>query len=280
MKKKNCKLLSLLIITLLFVSCVTDKIKNDLTKDNFLGKVKSVREFTYDPVEKFGKIIKREISKRYGNQTKFNENGNQIEINRYNSDGRLNYKKTYKYDDRGYKTETNEYGFYGSLRGKSTYEYDDKGNQTKENNYNSDGSLDYQKTYEYDDKGNKTKQISDGYLNEKWTYEYDDKGNLTDYKNYFHDSLKYIFSLKYDDNGNNTEWNKYNSNGSFYMKSSLKYDDKRNLTELNSYRPDGSINFKITNKYEFDQVGNWTKQIQSKGAKPTYVKEREIEYYN
>ena len=67
------------------------------------------------------------------------------------------------------------------------------------------------------------------------TYEYDDKGNLTDYKNYFHDSLKYIFSLKYDDNGNNTEWNKYNSNGSFNMKSSLKYDDKRNLTELNSY---------------------------------------------
>ena len=54
---KTTKLLTIFSL-LLFCSCVENsKIKNDLTKDNLKGKIKSIKETPYYVVEKFGEWI-------------------------------------------------------------------------------------------------------------------------------------------------------------------------------------------------------------------------------
>ena len=141
--------------------CSDDK-KNDLTRNNLNGNVKSTYQVHFEAVEKFGKITKgskiktdeltiwlNEVFKEY------DDNGNTIEFNRYNSDGELEYKYTFEYDYKGNMIEMNW------LRGTLTYEYDDKGNINEENYYNSDGELEDKKTYEYkfDDKENWIQQI-------------------------------------------------------------------------------------------------------------------------
>ena len=101
--------------------------KNDLTEENLKGKVKSIKETTYKAVDKFGQIEKGDVLNNYFNI--YNEKGNKIEENWYNSDGRLHSKYTYKYDEKGNMIEENWYESDGSLYEKHTYKYEyDKNN--------------------------------------------------------------------------------------------------------------------------------------------------------
>ena len=101
--------------------------KNDLTEENLKGKVKSIKETTYKAVDKFGQIEKGDVLNNYFNI--YNEKGNKIEDNSYDSDGRLHSKYTYKYDEKGNMIEENWYESDGSLYEKHTYKYEyDKNN--------------------------------------------------------------------------------------------------------------------------------------------------------
>ena len=133
---------------LCLVSCNQSEKTNDLTEENLKGKVKSITENTYEAVEKFGQIEKDITISSYFHI--YNEKGNKIEENRYNSDGRLDYKSTDKYDEKGNKIEINYYDSDGRLDYKSTYKYDEKGNNIEGNYYNSNGRLWFKHTYIYD----------------------------------------------------------------------------------------------------------------------------------
>ena len=173
------------------------KIINDLTKKKLKGKVKSIKETTYQAVEKFGQIEKGDVlvdsSAVYtddGHFKIYNEKGNKIEENYYNSNGRLYSKTTYKYDEKGNMIEDNFYDSDdGSLIYKNTYKYDEKGNKIEEYHYDEDGKFNYKYTYKYDEKGNnieKNNYDSNGRLDSKYTYEYDKNNNWTqriEYKN-------------------------------------------------------------------------------------------------
>jgi hypothetical protein len=276
------KLYSSLILTFFLFNCSTDNIDkavNDLIKKNLLGKVNSLRQFSYVAIEKFGEISKgergSEISKNM--EIIFNENGNEIEINQWESSGNRGIKRILKYDI--------------------------KGNLIEENSYNPDGSLLAKVKLEYDDKGNKVglNRSFPAYLGyvENEIYKYDSKGNLIEENHYNPDGLTFMVKREYDDKGNEVETNRYNPDGSLggkwthkydskgnliednsvHFKSSFKYDDKGNKIESNSYNSDGNLDSKNTYKYTFDKVGNWTQQIKFKNYKPTYIIEREIEYY-
>ena len=153
---------------LCLVSCNQSEKKNDLTEENLKGKVKSITENTYEAVNKFGQIEKGDIlvdsSAVYtddGHFKIYNEKGNKIEKNVYDSNGRFHYKYTYKYDEKGNKIEENWYNSDGSLDSKYTYKYDEKGNIIEENYHNSNGRL-YEKhtyKYEYDKNNNWTQRI-------------------------------------------------------------------------------------------------------------------------
>ena len=191
------KIILVILSVLCLVSCNQSEKKNDLTEENLKGKVKSITENTYEAVNKFGQIEKGDVlvdsSAVYTDDGRFkiyNEKGNKIEENYYNSNGSLIYKNTYKYDEKGNKIEENYYNSNGRLYSKTTYKYDEKGNMIEDNFYDSDdGSLIYKNTYKYDEKGNIIEENhydSNGRLDSKYTYEYDKNNNWTqriEYKN-------------------------------------------------------------------------------------------------
>ena len=191
------KIILVILSVLCLVSCNQSEKKNDLTEENLKGKVKSITENTYEAVDKFGQIEKGDVlvdsSAVYtddGHFKIYNEKGNKIEENYYNSNGSLIYKNTYKYDEKGNIIEENYYNSNGRLYSKTTYKYDEKGNMIEDNFYDSDdGSLIYKNTYKYDEKGNnieKNNYDSNGRLDSKYTYEYDKNNNWTqriEYKN-------------------------------------------------------------------------------------------------
>ena len=182
------KIILVILSVLCLVSCNQSEKKNDLTEENLKGKVKSITENTYEAVDKFGQIEKGDVlvdsSAVYTDDGRFkiyNEKGNKIEENYYNSNGSLIYKNTYKYDEKGNKIEENYYNSNGRLYSKTTYKYDEKGNKIEEYHYDEDGKFNYKYTYKYDEKGNKIEENwydSDGSLYEKHTYKYEyDKNN-------------------------------------------------------------------------------------------------------
>ena len=165
-----------------FYSCTrNNKVKNSLVKFNLKGKVSSVKESEYIAVEKFGEAQKGSL---FGKSTyKYDEKGNEIECNSYDSDGSLRTKSTYNYDEKGNMIEDkwNSYDSDSSFT-KATYKYDEKGKRIECNSYDSDGSLSLKATFNYDEKGNIIEinaYDSDGSLFSKSTYKYkfDKTGN-------------------------------------------------------------------------------------------------------
>ncbi len=203
------KYLSLLILTTFLLGCSPGEKENDLDKKNLFGNVKSVKTLHFEATDKFGEIVKGEREyKRYEVSllNMFNDKG--LLIERIDLDSNLQSKSTYLYDDKGNRVESNRYDSAGSLDYKWTYLYDDKGNQVEANRYDSDG-IDFKLTYLYDDKGNQVEfnmYDLDGSLDSKSTYLYDDKGNETESKRYFswNDVSFYLSIISYDyDNQNN-----------------------------------------------------------------------------
>ena len=197
----------IVLAALLIQSCSNKKAENDWTRNELQGKVLSYSEFSYEVVERFGNIKKGKRKRQYSfskdKQNKYDEKGNEIESNGYNSDGSLDYKYTYKYDEKGNKIEWNSYKSDGSLNYKFTYKYDEKGNEIEWNSYNSDGSLDYKYTYKYDEKGNEiesNRYKSDGSLNYKFTYKYefDKQDNWIKKIIFLNEIPKYILEREYE----------------------------------------------------------------------------------
>ena len=187
------KIILAILSVLRLVSCKQSEKKNDLTEENLKGKVKSIKETLYEAVDKFGQIEKGNVLYDAFTFpfTIYDEKGNKIEENDYDSDGRLDSKTTYKYDEKGNIIEENDYDSDGRLDSKYIYKYDEKGNKIEENRYDSNGRLSQKTTYKYDEKGNtieKNDYDSDGRPAENYSYkyEYDKNNNWTqriEYKN-------------------------------------------------------------------------------------------------
>ena len=265
------KYLTILFVALIAQSCSNEKIENDWTADNLQGKVMSHSEYIYIAKERFGNIEKGEriLSRVFrgfieyigSNQRKYAENGNKIEENWYKLDGSLDKKKTYKYAENGNRTEENSYEADGSLSSKygdaptKTYKYDEKGNKIETNIYRSDGSFRNRDKYKYDEKGYKIERYysnSDGRVVLVSTSKYDKKGN------------------KIECNG--CGWEAEDE--------TYKYDEKGNIIEYKGIFDNGFLLFKKSYEYEFDKRGNWIKQIEFLDGIPTYILERQYEYYD
>ena len=132
MKRFISRSLSLGFIIAISFSCddtKTQKKDNDLKRLELKGNVKSIREIVYKAKESFVRVEKGDINAN--KYILFNEEGNKIEENSYNSEGSLVYRRIYKYDDKGSKIEEKKYGSEGSLVYRRIYKYDDKGNKMK-----------------------------------------------------------------------------------------------------------------------------------------------------
>ncbi len=277
-------LLFTLLVIALFTSSCSNNNKNDWQKHNLNGKVKSFKVVSYEAIEQFGEI-KKSTRKAYyvpgyydliDEQEVFNMKGNIIESSF------TDLKWTLKYDNKGNNIESNMYNSDGKLLNKSKYKYDDKGNNIESNSYNPNGKLDGRTTHNYDKKGKLIESNSYypiGILSSKTLYQYDDKENLIEEKLYDTISVcvnKNVF--QYDDNGNQIELNNYMPEGALFNRKISKYDDKRNVIEINSYFPHDTVH--NTYKYEFDKNGNWIFKIIFINEIPKYIQERKIEYFD
>lgn len=172
-----------LILSIFLYSCSSAKSQDKKLKKTYLqnmnlkGKVKSVRIIYYEAIDKFGELQKgkkestfdesRFVRENYECNYKiiFNDKGNMIEENWYNSDGGIDWKSIHKYDDKGNMIENNWYNSNSSFDWKHIYKYDGKGNMVEKNEYKSDGIINNKYTYnEYDKFDNWVKRID--YKNE------------------------------------------------------------------------------------------------------------------
>lgn len=284
----------------------TNSAGNDLKTMGLQGNVKNLREIKYNAVEKSGEITKGskvgELSFEFdlfGNKnvwifstsngelrrvTYQYENGYLIEEINFEPNGSLSYRISYKYDNTGNILEETFYNSASNVWARrETYKYDNKNNKIEWIDYLSDGTISLRSTHKYNEGGNEIEQnrySSDGSLLDKWIFKHDEKGNVIELYDYEPDgSLDRTFLKQYDEKGNKIEVSIYRF-GKLISKETWIYDEKGNIIDQTELGPNGSLIQKYTYKNEFDNNGNWIKQISYEYDIPLYVIEREIVYYD
>ena len=168
-----------------------NKHKTDLEELNLKDKVKSIKTYNYEAIDKFGKLTKGKKVENifiYDDYRIFNTDGNVIEENYYHTfggKGKITYKtgtftNKITYDKTGKKAEEIYY-INDTINMKTVYFYNEKGNEIEEFEYEPNGNLTSKKVHIYDNKGNKTeenKYNSNGNLTNKVVCLYDKNGTV------------------------------------------------------------------------------------------------------
>jgi len=307
---------SLILLTFLLLVGFNTKIypqKSDIEIMGLKGKVKSVKQITYDVVKKNGEIHKGRISKNSSSHLYhvFNKDGFNTEVYYYDTsnsesifdtkntfkyddenrlkkkstslDGSLSSEKIYRYDDRGNLTEMTENNSLGKIIRNNKHRYDEKGNKIEKIEYKPDGSLFYKHIYKYDDKGNK---IEWRYYNSnlkliyKWKYKYNDKGYFIHGKRIYSNGKSDLKSTyKRNNEGVIIEWKQY-ENGILINNEEYKDDDRGNLIEQIILEKFNFVKKIITYKYEYDKNNNWIKRIIFLDKEPMSITEKTLEYFD
>lgn len=286
--------------------------KTDVEIIELEGKVKSVKQITYDVVNKNGEILKGQISKNTNSHLYhvFNKNGFNTEVYNYDTsnsenvfdtknifeynnenrlkmkcsslDGGLFLEEIYRYDDRGNLMEMIENNSLGKILRTIKYSYNEKGNEIEKNISKPDGSLLFKHVYKYDDKGNRIEwryYDSDLKLIYKWKYKYNDKGYFIYGKRIYYNGKSDLKSTyKRNSEGVMVVWKQY-GNGTLINNEKYKDDDRGNLIEQKILDRFGFVKKIITYKYEYDKNNNWIKRILFINKKPIWITEKTIEYY-
>lgn len=302
--------ISIILILMILISSYSyiKKENNDLSEFNLKGKVKSVREFTYENIDNLEDIQKNKPSGKFvvfynikGNLTKrysYHSDGRLVVNNIYKYDnegflieriiftlGEMDFRYTFKYDEKGNKIEMTCYNSDGSLNDKTTYKYDIKDNQVEIIMYNSNEKLEEKSEYTYNDKdikmdGKLELFKPDGSLDFSTIYNYDEKGNKIELYSYESNrNFRNNDTFKYDDKGNLIEFISLYPNGNVYSKDTYKYDEKGNQIEKITFNSNSEIKENITTKYDYDENENWVKKNVYSNKTLLYIKERKIEYY-
>jgi len=278
------RLLTLISATVILASCSKSNLKTDWEKNDLKGQVKSIKEYSYFAIVENGNITKGDRGRSGASESDvdkiltFNADGNLIDEKDYTSTDSLISHIKYEYQknkktgetwfnaqNKPYLTVKYDYGFGGSLKDMERFD--------------SDGNLTEKHTYKFDRKGNKVSETwldADGNEDSSWDFTYDKNGNLVE-ETWINSegAPNYNRTLFYDNNGNISSQNWYLAFGpsSEWI---YNYDNSNRLVETIAKLSDGS---QLIQKYELDKNGNWIKAVQYNNNLPTYVIEREIEYF-
>ncbi len=241
-------------ILFVFSVLVSLSLSKGITNKKLQGKVKSIKESTYQALDKFNKII--EGSFKGGYHLMFDIEGNIIEENYYNSKRKLSKKWIYKYDYQGNPTEIDVYGSNGKF--KDSYYW----------------------IYKYNDEGHVIEAHNTIFIYKKTTYQYNSKGYITEENNYLKNDVS-LFRLEYeyDEQGNILKINKYDE---LQMDTTVwlyKYDSIGTKIMEHCYNSDYSIDVEYTYKYQYDDQNNWIRGVSYKNYLSYEIIKREIMYY-
>lgn len=259
-------------ITLLLCSCsnINNKKQTDLEELGVKGKVKSITVKSFEAEEKFGNAIKTTMEDFY--QQIFNENGFITEMHIFNAEGVKVATSFYKYDEKGHIYEriyvfemVSNNGSKVKRSTRTVYRSNEQGFILEENNYSSEDLFDSKVTYVYDENNLKIGQNTynvNGDLIGRETYKYNKGRQVIESK---------MYSNENEIEHNSTTENWYNDKG---------YRSRMRFVSINEY---AHIDFISTFEYEYDEKGNWIKEIiyseESSERKPFQITEREIKYY-
>lgn len=248
---------------------------------------------------------------------KHDTKGNEIEYNFFDATVSLKSRGTYEYDAKGNVVEENHYDSTGILDSKYNYQYDERGNEIMARSYNSELQLKKKKTNKYDEKGNLIETIensyeSDGSLSYIRRKQYVEDGNLIETDKSYSEGYLVIeskricdaygrqieFHLKdYDLLGilvrEATDWSSYDEKGNLleHKKEEIWHIDRTFIVEKDDtgkpivrtekkYLSEGKNYYsKRSYQYSYDKYGNWTRRIEFKDDKPSFIEEREYEYF-
>jgi len=160
--------------------------------------------------------------------------------------------------------------------------------------------------YTYDTNGNLTGSLRHFTTGQPWVKEiFSKKDSVIEMKNFYCPDNTQVNTdtLKVDAHGRITERDSYTKSVGLYTKSYFKYDTAGRLIKEDTYRSDGTLMFRHTCKYnadgdiiednspfggrethtftyeKYDQMHNWTKQIESLNIYFHIIHERVITYY-
>lgn len=254
---------------------MNSKSENEFKKRNLKGRVKSLKEFSYNGHVKSEEIIKEKL--REGICLFFDRHENNIKATYYKSDMSVQAIFDYDYDSNGNLTEMRHSDYMGMLKSKEVFAYDRQGNKVKEVRYDSNGKTISNEAYSYDLKGNKVEEINynlNGEMARKFTYLYDDNENLKEIiENKLDGEFIVIWrcSYKYDNHNNIIEELsfqnelpseshkcKYELNGNVF-KESIYYDESGRVSWSQECITDKNgryIKDANNSTYEYDDKGN------------------------
>jgi len=283
---------------------------NDIKIMGLKGNIRSLSETTYKAQDKFGEIVKGQITGKCSvilfettgmikeeqyfdpqgkplstKKNMYDSKGNKIE-NAFRPDGKLDNTKKISYDSKGNITEETIYNSQGLLESKYKYKYIDR-KLTEACLYNSEGSISNIELYGYDIDGNKTEENffnSEGEMTDshKFIIEKDGEGSRT---------VKDIFV---SDGVENISWEKFNGDGHRIGQGSGKAGDENSSFIEYKYDANGNVAEETGNdpvlylkyEYEYDKEGNWVrrtayekKSLEHKIWMPQFMTERKIVYY-
>jgi hypothetical protein len=252
--------------------------KSDVARQGLRGRVKSVTNCQC-PVKK-GKI---DTAGCMVFVFKYREDGIQFEDddyingNIYKGFNELNHKRLYKYDEQGNQSEVDEYNPDGSVNQKVIYKYDGKGNRIERDNYLKDGRLWYRALYTFDENSRQVecaKYNADSELTEHYSYAYDAHGNLT--------MEQHTVAKAKEEEAKRSKITHTSPNPERMMDyiKTFVYDDSGKVISETDNFSDYVYRFETTYMYDgYDSAGNWTKQTTYEGGKAVAVAERVIDYY-
>ena len=289
----------------LFVSSCKNEISSDCKRLGLNTTVKSVQVKTYEAESKFGEIVRGDLDRDGNYLASFDEEGNLTSITDFDDDGELDSKTVFAYDDRNRLITYTQY-YWNDLVSSFEYVYDENylvklnqklfKNVLTEYKRNGEQILEYKKFVDgeieemakylessstrasyivYDNEGKELRTVQE---------EYDKEGRL----------LKQIKNTgaKID----TTIWI-YNKTGyltevsmtEHKYKGEIKYNDKNLPIYIKGgdlyHNTEVVLTFWNKNKvyyleYEYDDKGNWIKQIVYEGEmkKPYTISDRSIVY--
>lgn len=297
------------LITVIIFSCETKNTEQSLSEKKVTRQIKELRESTHEPFIKAGKIEYRSKIAEFSFLTSsvFNEKGQLIKESRFNSKGNLEWKAINKYDVHGNVIERDVYNPVGYLLSKKISAFDAKGKLIGSKEFDADENLLSKETSSFDSdgnqilvtykltKGNSIKTVervfdqrnrniensyfTNGSLESKDIRGYDSIENCIEFTEFYplrneQNTIRY----RYDKQNNKIE--EVSSRNNLVTSRSLsRYDKKNNLVETSTYGVMGNLITQQKHQYQYDDEGQWIRQIIMINNNPTSVILHEIEYY-
>lgn len=203
-------------VLLLILSCGQDnatiygltsnKINHDLSTDNLNGKVKSIIEISWSASDSTGDMTKGEQTSEI--RLEYDENGDQIYLRSYDSEGNLKNEYKYERDSLGNRVSMSAYDLDGNALDKMTYTHNELGKLKSSSWTNTGAEHSAIVYYYYDDNGFKIETMwyyPSGELGGNATFQNDAKGNeiaIKDYDSGGRLNFEYEHTYEFDEQDN------------------------------------------------------------------------------